>query len=150
MARVDFYHLTCDPAPLVIARIAERAVAGGDGMTIVADTADLRGAIDDALWTTNAESFLPHRRIEHGPTAGTLEPILIVPAIPDDGDRSGLVALSDGQWRDAALDFARTLFLFDGQRIDDARGVWRALSNREGTECHYWRQDEQGRWRQGP
>lgn len=150
MARVDFYHMTRDTAPVVVARLAERAVAGGARLLIVAGEAKLRDAVDAALWTTNAESFLPHAMLPQPDGVALVEPVLIAGDIPVERHGATLVALADGVWRDEALTFDRALYLFDGQAIDDARGAWRVLSKRDGVDCHYWRQDGSGRWVKGP
>ena len=61
-----------------------------------------------------------------------------------------LVALADGEWRDEALGFERSFLLFDNSRIDDARATWRKLSAAEDVETHFWKQDDRGRWSEGP
>lgn len=158
-SRVDFYHLTRDPAPLVAARLAERVLAGGDHLLVVAAEREAREALDAALWSAIPESFLPHPPADHSGADLAVEPIVIAASLGDGlggglgggvGDGATMVALADGQWRDDALAFARTLFLFDGQGIDDARSAWRTLSKRDDVECHYWKQDDGGRWREGP
>lgn len=146
--RVDFYHLTRDPAPAVVARLAERAYASGARMLVVAQDRALREAADAALWTTVPESFVPHA------LAGTAdepeEPVLIAAGCDNPGNGATMAALIDGVWDDAALMFDRTFYLFDGERIDDARAAWRSLSRRDDVDSHYWRQDMDGRWREGP
>lgn len=150
-SRVDFYHLTRDPAPVVLARLAERVLAGGSRLLVVAEARDQREAIDAALWTTVPESFLPHAMAGPSLADAADEPILIGDAIDGPAaNGASMAALADGQWRDEALTFDRTLLLFDGQRIDDARAAWRTLSKRDDVECRYWKQDEGGRWREGP
>lgn len=150
-SRVDFYHLTRDPAPLVVVRLAERVLTGGDRLLVVAAAREAREALDAALWSAIPESFLPHPPGDQSGVDLAIEPIVIAASL-DDGASNGakMVALADGQWRDDALIFARTLFLFDGQGIDDARSAWRTLSKRDDVECHYWKQDDGGRWREGP
>lgn len=151
MARVDFYHLTRDAAPPVLARLAERVLAAGDRLVIVAADGPVREAIDSALWTAVPESFLPHMPAATPLAQQVGEPIVLAGSLDEPVPNGATIAaLADGQWRDAALDFARTLFLFDGSHIDDARAAWRTLSKREAVECHYWKQDGAGRWREGP
>ncbi len=82
---------------------------------------------------------------------GNREPILLsgtlgTPAI----NGATHVALADGEWREEALAFERAFLLFDNSRIDDARATWRALTKAEGVEIHFWKQDERGRWSEGP
>ena len=55
-----------------------------------------------------------------------------------------------GAWRDEALGFARTFYFFDNASLDTARGSWRALKDRPEVERRYWKQDERGKWVQGP
>ena len=149
MARVDFYRLTRDPAEGVLPAIAARILANGDRLLVVAGPAMQRQAIDAALWAHQPASFLPHGMA--GSPDEAIEPILIAgtlegPAV--NGARH--VALADGEWREEALGFDRAFLLFDNSRIDDARATWRALGTAEGVERHFWKQDERGRWSEGP
>jgi len=149
MARVDFYRLTRDPAERVLPAIAGRILGGGERLLVVAGPAMQRQAIDEALWTLQPASFLPHAMAETADAA--LEPILIAGtlALPAaNGARH--VALADGEWRDEALTFDRVFFLFDNSRIDDARATWRKLGAADGVERHFWKQDDRGRWSEGP
>ena len=151
MARVDFYHLTRDPTPLVLARLAERVLSGGDRLCIIAADPAERAAIDAGLWSAIPETFLPHPPADDPLIHGSGEPIVLAERLEGTAPNGAtMVALTGGQWDDAALTFGRTFFLFDAQEIDDARSAWRTLSKREGTECHYWKQDDAGRWREGP
>ena len=149
MARVDFYRLTRDPAERVLPAIATRILGAGDRLLVVAAPAMQRQAIDDALWTLQPASFLPHGAA--GSPDEAIEPILIagtIDAPPANGARN--VALADGEWRDDALSFDRAFFLFDNSRIDDARATWRSLAARDDVDNRFWKQDENGRWSEGP
>jgi DNA polymerase-3 subunit chi len=128
MARVDFYRLTRDPVERVLPAIATRILDGGNRLLVVAAAALQRQAIDEAI-----EPIL---------LSGTLG----TPAI----NGATHVALADGEWREEALAFERAFLLFDNSRIDDARATWRALTKAEGVEIHFWKQDERGRWSEGP
>ena len=151
MARVDFYHLTRDPAPTVVARLAERVCVGDGRLMICASDGAARAAIDTALWATNPNGFLGHAPAETDMAQCADEPIVIAPQ-PQLPATNGAttIAIADGVWDDVALGFDRALFLFDGSSIDDARAVWRALAAVAAVERHYWAQDAQGRWREGP
>ncbi|MBJ7438779.1 MAG: DNA polymerase III subunit chi [Sphingopyxis sp.] len=149
MARVDFYRLTRDPVERVLPALATRILANGDRLLVVAAPAMQRQAIDEALWTLQSASFLPHGAA--GSPDEEIEPILIAGALdPSPPNRARLVALADGEWRDEALGFDRTFLLFDNSRIDDARALWRALAAREDVDNRFWKQDENGRWSEGP
>jgi DNA polymerase-3 subunit chi len=149
MARVDFYRLTRDPVERVLPALATRILANGDRWVVAPAPAMQRQAIDEALWTLSPASFLPHGNA--GSPDEEIEPILIsgtLDASPP--NRASHVALADGEWRDEALGFERTFLLFDNSRIDDARALWRTLAAREDIDNRFWKQDENGRWSEGP
>lgn len=149
MARVDFYRLSRDPVERVLPAIAARILGAGDRLLVVAASAMLRQAIDEALWTHQPASFLPHGHAETPDQA--LEPILIAGGLDDTAANGARhVALADGEWREGALGFDRAFLLFDNNRIDDARATWRQLGAADGVEIHFWKQDDQGRWSEGP
>ena len=52
--------------------------------------------------------------------------------------------------RDEALGFERVFLMFDNSRIDDARATWRTLAARDDVDNRFWKQDENGRWSEGP
>lgn len=149
MPRVDFYRLTRDPVERVLPTIAARILGNGDRLLVVAGPAMQRQAIDEALWSLVPASFLPHGAA--GSPDEAIEPILLSgtfdPA-PPNGAR--LVALADGEWHEDSLGFDRAFLFFDNSRIDDARATWRALAAREEVDNRFWKQDENGRWSEGP
>ena len=149
MPRVDFYRLTRDPVERVLPAIATRVLGNGDRLLVVAAPAMQRQAIDEALWTLQPASFLPHGAA--GSPDEAIEPILLagtLDAAPPNG--ASHIALADGEWRDEALAFERAFLLFDNSRIDDARATWRALAARDDVDNRFWKQDDRGRWSEGP
>jgi DNA polymerase-3 subunit chi len=144
--RVDFYHLTGTPLERVLPSICEKLLSAGERLLVVAEPGQLAG-LDKQLWAHPPESFLPH-----APAGGARDadqPILLASAlVPVNGSRN--VAIVDGQWRDEALAFERIFYFFDAAAIDGARASWRQLKEHEGAERHYWKQDEGGRWVEGP
>lgn len=149
MPRVDFYRLTRDPVERVLPAIAARVLANGDRLLVVAAPAMQRQSIDDALWTLQPASFLPHGHA--GSPDAAIEPILISGTF-DAAVANGAthVALADGEWRDEALGFDRSFLMFDNSSIDDARTLWRTLAARDDIDNRFWKQDANGRWSEGP
>src|SRR3546814_8953885 len=99
MPRVDFYRLTRDPIERVLPALATRILANGDRLLVVAASAMRRQAIDEALWTLNRASFLPHGHA--GSPDEAIEPILISGTLdPSPPNMASLIALADGDWRD--------------------------------------------------
>ncbi|WP_260580374.1 DNA polymerase III subunit chi [Sphingopyxis sp. PET50] len=149
MSRVDFYRLTRDPVERVLPAIAMRILDNGDRLLIVAGPAMQRQAIDEALWTVQPAGFLPHGAA--GSPDEAIEPILIAGTLDSSPpNRATHLALADGEWRDAALGFDRVFLLFDNSRIDDARATWRGLAARDDVDNRFWKQDDRGRWSEGP
>jgi DNA polymerase-3 subunit chi len=60
------------------------------------------------------------------------------------------VALADGVWRDEALHFGRIFHFFDSARVEAARDTWRSVTANPAAEPHYWKQDDRGKWIEGP
>ena len=143
--QVDFYHLTLQPIERVLPRLAERVLAGGGRLLVVAGEEGQRAALDKLLWSYAPESFLPHAQA--GGARDGEQPVLIA-AAPDAGNGARHILIADGVWRDDALGFDRAFHLFDEANITAARAAWRALADREGVERRYWKQDEDGRWQQ--
>jgi DNA polymerase-3 subunit chi len=143
MAVVDFYHLTASPLERVLPSIAEKVVAKGGRLLIVAETG-LLTRLDELLWSYARDSFLPHGR-----ERAESQPIFLSPE-PEAANGATNIALADGRWRDEALGFERAFYFFDGESRDSAREAWRALKGKAEVEARYWKQDEGGKWVQGP
>lgn len=143
--QVDFYHLTRAPLERVLPQVTEKVLAGGGRLLVISDDGDQRARLDQLLWSYAPESFLAH-----APAGGendALQPVLIGSAVEaPNGARN--VALTDGIWREEALGFDRAFHFFDEDRIVEARAAWRALTDREGVERRYWKQNDAGRWEQ--
>ena len=140
--QVDFYHLTARPIERVLPSIAEKVLGDGGRLLIVADEARLP-ALDRLLWEFKPASFLPHSCA--GGENDADQPVLLsTESAAANGARN--VALADGVWRDAALEFDRAFHFFDEDRIVEARQAWKALGEREGVERRYWKQSESGGW----
>lgn len=141
--QVDFYHLARSPIERVLPAICEKVLAAGGRLLVVAGESQL-ARLDEQLWTYAPDSFLPHGRDKEAH-----QPILLSTQ-PEARNGAANIAIADGKWRDEALGFERAFYFFDSASLDDAREAWRALTRKEGVEPRYWKQDEQGRWVQGP
>ena len=138
--RVDFYQTSRDPAEAVVALIARNTLKAGKRLLVVANGPALLGRISETLWA-RADSFLANGRA--GGEHDARQPVLLSDSL-DAVNGASCLALADGQWRDPD-GFERVFLVFDNSTIDSARGVWRELGIREGTERHFWKQDG-GRW----
>ncbi len=147
MPQVDFYHLTARPLDDVLPRLAERVLGAGERLLIVAGDGALRCHLDGLLWSWSPASFLAHGLA--GEVGEARQPILLS-AAPEPLNGATNLFLADGRWRDAALGFARSFLLFGAAELPGARDAWRALAGKEGVSRQYWKQDDAGRWCEGP
>ncbi len=144
--RVDFYHLTRDPAEKLVPMLASKSLDVGKKLLLLAQDEARCAALSQALWSDDPASFLAHDFA--GSERQADQPILISDQC-DPANGASYIILSDGLWRDEALAFERAFFLFTADQIDHARTVWRELAAREDVTPRYWKQDG-GRWVEGP
>lgn len=148
--RVDFYHLTRSGPDSITGILAEKLLGSGEHLLIIAGDEAILEKLDTALWTAKPDSFLPHTVAGKEGNDDTAEPVLLSQTPEDAPNGASNILLADGVWRDEALAYARTFYLFDAATIDAARNAWKMLGTKEDIERHYWKQDEQGRWAEGP
>lgn len=140
--QIDFYQLAGTPVEAVIASIADKVLAGDGRLLIVAEDEALLARLDRMLWDEGATSFLPHGLA--GGADDARQPILLSTS-PDAPNAARNMLIADGIWREAALGFDRSFFLFDGNVLEDARLAWKLLAGRAGVERRYWARDK-GKW----
>jgi DNA polymerase-3 subunit chi len=142
--QVDFYQLGEAAPEQVIASLANK-VLGADGrLLIVAGDDAYLARLDRMLWDQGAASFLPHGIA--GGSDDARQPILLSTS-PDAPNLARNMLIADGEWRDAALTYDRSFYLFDNATLEGARLAWKLLAGREGVERRYWAQVD-GRWKQ--
>ncbi len=133
--QVDFYQLGGTPAEQVIASISEKVLAGDGRLLIVAEDEPFLARLDRMLWDQDATSFLPHGLA--GGADDARQPILLSTS-PDAPNLARNMLIADGIWRDAALSYDRSFYLFDLGTLEGARLSWKLLAGREGVERRYW------------
>ena len=141
--QVDFYQLGRTPFEQVIASLAEKLLAQGARLLIVAEDETTLARLDRMLWDQEPASFLPHALA--GGADDARQPILLSKS-PDAPNLARNMLIADGQWREAALSYDRAFYLFGQDALEGARLAWKLLAGREGVESRYWAQDESGRW----
>ena len=140
--QVDFYHLAGISPGQVIASISEKVLEGDGRLLIVADDEAYLAKLDRMLWDQGAASFLPHGIA--GGADDARQPILLSTS-PDAPNQARNMLIADGTWREAALTYDRSFYLFDEETLEGARLAWKLLSGREGVERRYWAH-EGGKW----
>ena len=140
--QVDFYQLGGTPAEQVIGSLAEKIVAGEGRLLIVASDEAFLTRLDRMLWDQGPTSFLPHALA--GGADDARQPILLSTS-PDAPNLARNMLIADGEWRDAALGYDRSFYLFDAGTLEGARLAWKLLAGRDGVERRYWAR-EGGKW----
>ena len=140
--QVDFYQLAGSPPEQVIARIAERLLDQDGRLLIVASDEAFLARLDRLLWDQQPTSFLPHGLA--GGADDARQPILLSTS-PDAPNLARNMLIADGEWRDAALSYDRSFYLFDSATLEGARLAWKLLAGREGVERRYWAHED-GKW----
>jgi DNA polymerase-3 subunit chi len=145
--RVDFYQLTRDPVQTAAAMLARKTIEAGQRLVISAQDQALLEELSRALWENAPDAFLANG-IAGGPHDARQPILLAQDTVAANG--AAFLLLADGQWREPDTGCQRVLYLFDQERLQDARQCWSQLGRRDGIDRHYWRQDERGRWVEGP
>jgi DNA polymerase-3 subunit chi len=140
--QVDFYQLAGTPAEEVIASLSAKVLEGDGRLLIVAEDEAFLARLDRILWDQGPSSFLPHGL--SGGADDARQPILLATS-PDAPNQARNVLIADGTWREAALTYDRSFYLFDDSTLEAARLAWKLLAGREGVERRYWAR-EGGKW----
>ena len=140
--QVDFYQLAGTPPEQVIASLAEKVLEGDGRLLVVADDEGFLAKLDRILWDQGGTSFLPHGLA--GGVDDARQPILLSTSA-DAPNQVRNMMIADGTWREAALTYDRSFYLFDEGTLEGARLAWKLLAGREGVERRYWAQ-EGGKW----
>jgi DNA polymerase-3 subunit chi len=140
--QVDFYQLGGTPAEQVIGSLAEKVLAADGRLLVIASDEAFLTRLDRILWDQGATAFLPHALA--GGSDDARQPILLS-TNPDAPNLARNMLIADGEWRDAALSYDRSFYLFDAEPLERARLAWKLLAGRDGVERRYWAR-ENGKW----
>ncbi len=144
MTDIRFYQLLATPLEAALPKLLEKALERGMRAAVAAGTADRSQALDAALWTYAADSFLPHGR---APESAADQPIWIAPGI-ENPNGAVLLVILDGQIPARFEDWERVCDMFDGSdetALEAARARWKTLKA-AGHALSYWRQTPAGGW----
>lgn len=142
--QVDFYQLAGTPAEHVITSLAQKVLAADGRLLVVAEDEPFLAKLDRMLWDQGPSSFIPHGLA--GGSDDARQPVLLSTS-PDAPNQARNMLIADGTWREAALTYDRSFYLFDNSTLEGARLAWKLLAGREGIERRYWAQVD-GRWKQ--
>lgn len=107
-----FYHLQRSSLEQAIGPLLTKCLSRDWRVLVLSGDADRRDAVDQALWTYEDDSFLPHGQAEAAGLDAAEQPVLIA-AKADNQNRADVALLLDGFELPANAAFSRCMVMFD-------------------------------------
>ena len=145
MTEVWFYHLERTALEQALPELLEKTLARSWRALVRCRTPERAAALDGALWTYRADSFLPHGLADEADAQR--QPVLLTTAQGNPNDAQALFLIDDAE--PGELDgYARAVVFIDGR--DEAataagRRRWTSLKA-TGATLSYWQQKPEGGW----
>ncbi len=147
MPHVDFYHLTkSDMAEALVMLVKKSQLAGKK--VLVQCPRPAAEVMDEALWTQDPESWIPHG-LDNADGASHAH-VWIMSAPKHNPISAEFLFLLHGAERPDMTSFERVFNLFDGRsdaQLSEARSQWQEWRNNEALEMRYFAQDDEGKWK---
>ena len=140
-----FYHLQRTTLERAVGPLLEKCLERGWRVLAVSPDAARRGALDEALWTYDDKSFLPHGQIEAEGLAPAAQPVLITDKI-ENTNGAAVALLMDGTPLEVDAPFERCIVMFDdgdSNARQIARDQFKAAKD-AGLSARYFQQGPRG------
>lgn len=144
-----FYHLERTTLEQAVAPLLEKCLERGWRVLAVSPSVERRGALDQALWTYDERTFLPHGQAEAPGLAPERQPVLIAGDTENLNEAAALL-LMDGVETPPHAPFERCMVMFDGgdgATRAKAREQFKAAKD-AGLVTRYFQQTGQGGWKE--
>ena len=148
MTQVDFYHLTQSDLETALVLLLKKTIAAGKTALILCPK-PAATTLDAALWTHEAESWIPHG-VDDAEGVDVASVWISTDPARNPIDASFLF-LVHGQTPPSLEGFERVFNLFDGRseaQVEQARAQWQTWRGMAGLEMRYFAQDDDGKWQQ--
>lgn len=146
MTTIQFYHLRSTTRERAVPKLMEKALGTGSRVVVMADRETTLKTLSDALWTNDADSFLPHGSVRE-PHAEQ-QPIILTLA-DENPNNADILCVLDGVSPASLPNYAKVLDVFDGNDEDElnrARQRWTRYKA-EGHTLQYVKQQQGGGWK---
>lgn len=143
-----FYHLQRTTLERAVGPLLEKCLERGWRVLAVSPDATRRAALDEALWTYDDQSFLPHGQAEAEGLDPADQPILISSAA-DNLNQASVALLMDGVDLPVDADYERCMVMFDdgdSNARQKAREQFKAAKD-AGLSARYFQQSGRG-WKE--
>ena len=139
LEKAFFYNASHRDVVADIAWLAETIFKKNNKIVIFCTDQETAEVIDDFLWSTRDDSFIPHAKKKSG--KGALDPILVTTDLDGCYQHNVLLALNgvlieEKDWQR----FAKIYYFFDDQdnkEKENARSMWKSFSSLD-VDCKYW------------
>jgi DNA polymerase-3 subunit chi len=151
MTDIWFYHLQRQPLERALPALLERSLERGWTVVVQATNEKYLAALDEHLWSYDAEKFLPHGTAKDGEPETQPIYLTLTAENPNGADVRCFIegALAAPVLADAnAAPRERAIVMFDGNdeaALASARAQWKELTQ-GGHALSYYQQDENGKW----
>lgn len=145
MTEIRFYHLQSKRLEQALPEIAAKALERGHRVVVRAGSKERIEALDVALWTYDAGSFLPHGYVHDG--SEKQQPIWLTTG-EDNPNEADVLILVDSITHGAMGMYKLCCEIFDGNdedAVSSARSRWKEYKQ-QGFTLAYYQQNEQGKW----
>jgi DNA polymerase-3 subunit chi len=144
-----FYQLNRSAIERVLPDLLQKSLDRGWRAVVQAADGERVDALDQALWTFDDQSFLPHGRQADPEPAE--QPVLLTET-DDNQNQAQVRVLVDGAKPSDLSDLERAVFLIDGrdsQAVNDAEQASQQYAG-AGHDVTFWREAEAGGWEKVP
>ncbi|MEO1305697.1 MAG: DNA polymerase III subunit chi [Pseudomonadota bacterium] len=143
-----FYHLQRTNLERAVGPLLEKCLERGWRVLAISPDASRRAALDEALWTYNDDSFLPHGQAEADGLDPSDQPVLIS-ADTANQNQAAVALLMDGVDLPVDAPFERCMVMFDdgdSATRQKARDQFKAAKD-AGQAARYFQQSGRG-WKE--
>jgi DNA polymerase-3 subunit chi len=145
MAEISFYHLQTAVLEQALPKLLEKTLTEGKRALVLTSSVKRVEALNEHLWTYDAESWLPHGSAIDGDAKD--QPVWLS-SDDENLNRAEFLFLVDGATSDRVAEFDRCFEIFDGrddEAVVAARMRWKAYAV-AGHVLTYWLQNKVGGW----
>ncbi|WP_417318135.1 DNA polymerase III subunit chi [Emcibacter sp.] len=147
MTEISFYHLQRQSLSQALPKLLEKVLERGHRTVVLTGSQETMEDLDQALWTFDPASFLPHG--SKGYKWASDQPVYITTEA-ENPNNADILVLVDGCSTDDFSSYSRVLEMFDGtdpNMVQAARERWSSYKA-SGHALTYWQQTETGGWAQ--
>ena len=140
-----FYHLQRTSLEQAVGPLLEKCLERGWRVLAISDDASRRAALDEALWTYDDQSFLPHGQAEADGLDPESQPVLIS-GKTENHNQAAVALLMDGADLPVEAAFERCMVMFDDGDTatrQKARDQFKAAKD-AGLTARYFQQSGRG------